>query len=57
MKGSASVNPMFEQLSIMNPQIYSINPLIVTDLHRIYFKTSNTSAKWDYKSIINCAYS
>lgn len=57
MKGSASVNPVFEPLSITNSQIYSINPLIATDSHRVYFKASSNSARWDYKSIINCAYS
>ena len=56
MKGSSSVNPMFESLDIKNPIIFSIEPLIATDNHRLYFKSGKTSIKWEHKSIINCSY-
>lgn len=57
MKGSASVNPMFEPMAINHPTIFSINPLIAIDAHRLYFRSSNNSIRWDHKSIINCCYS
>jgi|JI10StandDraft_1071094.scaffolds.fasta_scaffold08930_11 hypothetical protein len=46
MKGTASVNPLFETISISNPHIFSINPLIVSDLHRLYFRTYQNSIRW-----------
>lgn len=59
MKGSASVNPLFESVEIknMNPTVYSIDPLVAADNHRLYFTSNNMSIKWEHKSIINCFYS
>lgn len=57
MKGTASVNPIFEPYDITNPHVFTIQPLLVSDAHRLYFKQKNNSTKWEHKSVINCCFS
>ena len=57
MKGTASVNPVFEDYGMNLSNVYSVDPLIATDNHRLYFKSAQISVKWSHKSIISCCHS